>query len=311
MQLLDQSVPRIADPLLIDIHVSQLLSLPTIAQLTENMTDIAQAIRNGPSDRLQLDDTGFQVRRKDEMDIARLRSWTSKDWADATFYAENIPHALPGSATKHAAAPVSPIRACLESILGTIVDVVRLPPVYVPPTEAKERMKSRQSSKTDHVATQYSLIYGTKRSANGIDSMKTDSTGELEGETAAQTKKRHKAYVLPNGGGPFKGYAFFVIRDPSKAAEALQAWNVDTIQQRSTADIEEGDKDVDSRETPDAEAGPPGGDAGADDANHTPPHALENGLVQPAPEHIAAQTPDDTEKSRKAALRRGFSLMPM
>lgn len=169
----------------------------------------------------KLDETGFQIKRKTAPDWQALAKISDEEWAERTFYLENVPKPSKGKSYS-----LPSLRSFLSSLFESPVDAVRLPSLYTNPGKDAE-------SKPAHItlASRDESIYGTaSESMDGTRSRKTST---------------HKQYSMPNNGGPFKGFAFVVIRDGEKALQARQRWTWDSKGKRSYSHHEEVEIDED------------------------------------------------------------------
>lgn len=156
---------------------------------------------------------------------------------------ENIP-----PAPKAAPYTQLSIRSFLSEILDTDIEVVRLPELYSPKNSGPEKSDVNNV----HFSLYGSAVQSNKeRKGKGkADPDQPSSTGT--DQTSAQRRQRERAYALPKGGGPFKGFAFAVLRDGDKAQAAYERWDWQnrgkTIQSRLTEALSDDEDDKTSPE---------------------------------------------------------------
>lgn len=163
----------------------------------------------------KLDETGFQIKRKTAPDWEAVAKISDEDWAERTFYLENVPKPSKGKSYS-----LPSLRTFLSSLFESPVDAVRLPSLYTNPGKDAELKPVHLS-----MASRDENMYG-------------NTSGSMPG-TRSSTKSVREQYSMPNNGGPLKGFTFVVIRDGEKALQARQRWTWDSKGKRSYSHHEE------------------------------------------------------------------------
>lgn len=151
---------------------------------------------------------------------------TQEEWADRTFYLENLPKPAKGQSYT-----LFTLRAFLETLFDSPINAVRLPPLYTSSGKGKEKEQSETSIDTSEIG--------------GLYEHESTDKQEKRGRSNATTTHKH-IYDLPRNGGLFKGFAFTVVRDIEKARQARDRWSWDTKGKRvqtedDTVDMEDQD----------------------------------------------------------------------
>ncbi|GAA5918930.1 hypothetical protein JCM5296_003834 [Sporobolomyces johnsonii] len=220
------------------IHISQVLALPPVRALTGVLADLQKAMRIRESRLVKLDETGYQIGRIDAPDVERLEGLEPADWDDLTVYLENIPFTSSSGSTSASSASSFSLSTFISSALGTPVQRIVLPPLYDP------------SNPPDFDAEE----------ADG----EGEGTSQAEAFAAAQAAQRgdgeagdgprgggRKAKGLPKGGGPFKGFAFVVLRSEDDVQKALgeYAWErTERGQEEGVGDEDDEEEDVEMKD---------------------------------------------------------------
>lgn len=170
----------------------------------------------------QLDETGFQVARVTPVDLDAIDRLKSKDWAERTFYLENIPSTSSTSITY----TLETLRDFLQELLEGPIVAIRLPQLYKHSSE-DDQVASRNPRHDPHYGDPSSAGQNDARGVKGKQRAQVSSSSGGSEETAGQRARRERTYQMPLGGGPFKGFAFVVLEDGEAAERALQAWHWD------------------------------------------------------------------------------------
>ena len=144
--------------------------------------------------------------RVEPVDLNELDRLTAKDWAARSFYLENIPSMA--SSSKHYT--LTSLKVFLTELLESPLEALRLPELYDPATAA--------SSVGTPTETSRDLLSHNTYSLESRDYGKTSKNRKGK-------QREEREYMLPGNGGPFKGFAFVVMRDKDKAKAALERWN--------------------------------------------------------------------------------------
>lgn len=278
-----------------DVHISHLLSLPSVLDVTDTLSDITEAIRTGPSQSIRLDETGFQVARSIEADYERLRAMTIDEWGLRTFYLENIPSASVPGVKRVKQYTLESLRRFLTELLDCSIDVLRLPRIYVPPAALKTASESTESTAAaSHIGGLYSNAYGTERKSE----KSSTRSGAKSDAADADLRRRQKAYVLPKNGGPFKGFAFVVLNDAEKAQTAAIKWSADRFDSGQGSSLNDDDNVSTSSEDDDGEVS-------------AALATVSSGITEDMPSASATEGGASVTTPHKRALQSGFTMMPM
>ena len=183
-----------------DVHLSNLLAHDWLASFETTQPELATAIgasellevrsdRSRPALTAQLDAGTVNVRRRTAVDQAALAATTVDDWASRTVYLENLP-SFSGVHT-----PPADVRKWLGELLDTTVQTVRLPPLF----------SGKDAANGKHQRTAGEPLY---------DDQSLDK----------DERARRRTFRMPDGGGPFKGFAFAVLGDNAAAERARADW---------------------------------------------------------------------------------------
>ncbi|GAA5910502.1 hypothetical protein JCM8208_007625 [Rhodotorula glutinis] len=177
------------------LHISQILTLPPVRALTGSQADLQKALRLRDSPIVKIDETGFQIGRKEAPDVQRLEQLEAADWDDTVIYLENIPFSI--------AAGDSSLTTFLASALSTIPQRVIVPPMF---------------DRAHPLALDPVPAAGGRGAGGGAS--------QADAFRAAQDAQegRRRARQLPKSGGPFKGFAFVVLPGREEAERVVREW---------------------------------------------------------------------------------------
>lgn len=221
---------------------------------------------------------------------------------------ENIPPLGKGVAITKAS-----LKAHLSEMLDTSVEILRLPELYASKDAAGET--SSKDVNSAHFSLYGSTAATTRDKKGKGKAVSTDNVEGEEEETPLQRRQRERAYALPKDSGPFKGFAFAVLRDAEKAKTAYERWNWDNKgkirsltrgeeheDEESSSDEAEVDGESETLET---QAKPNGHNGQETDADG-PEHGLEAKDSQKPTKSIEIDAPAPIRADRS-----GFLMMPM
>ena len=123
------------------------------------------------------------------VDRTALSATTVDDWASRTVYLENLP------TFSSVPTPPADIRKWLGELLNTTVQTVRLPP-----------------------------LFSGKDAANGKQQRTAGEPLYDDASLDKDERARRRTFRIPDGGGPFKGFAFAVLGDNAAAERARADW---------------------------------------------------------------------------------------
>ncbi|KAG0653754.1 hypothetical protein C6P46_002230 [Rhodotorula mucilaginosa] len=192
--------------------------------------------------------SGYQVGRKDAPDVARLRAMDPAAWDDMVLYLENIPFAATTSQERS-------LSRFISSALGSPVQRLILPPLFDPTSKSRSR----------------------------DDELPEDGAQNSQAQAFAQSRGGPKRGIgLPKGGGPFKGFAFVVLRNAEDVDRALSTypWQGEPKTREAQRDPDDADDEADAH--------------------------MEEGRDEPDPKgkgKAKKAKPSPAEKSRNAGLR--------
>ncbi|GAA6020741.1 hypothetical protein JCM10207_002008 [Rhodosporidiobolus poonsookiae] len=206
------------------VHVSQVVNLPNVRALTGIFADVQRALRLRPSPIVQLDESGYQVQRKDTPDYDRLETMDLAEWDETVVYFENIPF----QSASDIALPLF-----FSSLLSTTPQRVILPPLYDP--ENPPPLTDEDDEDNPSAAPSQAELFARSRA-------------QSEGKEAQHAEGRaKKPRQLPKGGGPFKGFAFVVLPSKEEADKALGQWTWDQ-QDAAAEDQPQGEEEADDED---------------------------------------------------------------
>ncbi|BGO96070.1 hypothetical protein NBRC10512_006014 [Rhodotorula toruloides] len=218
------------------IHVSQILTFPPVRALSNTLMDVQRAVKLRDSHIIKVDDSGFQVGRKEQPDVDRLAAMEPADWDEMIIYLENIPLTLANTNDRSAS-------LFLSSALATPVQRLLLPPLFDPndPPDLNED--------TD---------------------VQTQEQAFAQARAAAAGNLKKPPRPLPKSGGPFKGFAFAVLRSEEEVERVLREFPWDRKGGGRTEDAD-GDEANDEKEGEEDEAMVNGDPEKAEDAAEAAP----------------------------------------
>jgi hypothetical protein len=209
------------------------------------------------------------------------------------------------------------LKAFLSELLETDIQVLRLPELH----SSKTTTDGSEAPKTINDA--HFSLYGSgrqsapdKKGKGRADTQDATADEAEEEETPLQRRQRQRAYALPKDGGPFKGFAFVVLRDQDKAEAAHARWNWDE-RGRAKTSVDGSPQAIDDYDL-DEEVEPGGQE---DETDHLAIGETRDALQGDAKEGIASEEAETLPDKKPAedvevpaavrADRSGFRLMPM
>ena len=154
-----------------------------------------------------------------------------------------------------------------------------------------------------------------------------DTANGAEEETPLQRRQSERMYALPTDGGPFKGFAFAVLRDADRAKAACERWNWDdrgkakagpVKQEEEMADDDDDDEEENEvgNEIEDDDITGGSGDTKQDEEGVTEQPVADGSEVPDASVEPSSVAKKEKPKApvlpaAERADRSGFRMMPM
>ncbi|BGP28018.1 hypothetical protein JCM10295v2_007005 [Rhodotorula toruloides] len=193
------------------IHVSQILTFPPVRALSNTLMDVQRAVKLRDSHVIKVDDSGFKVGRKEQPDVDELAATEPADWDDMVIYLENIPLTLSNTNDRS-------VSLFLSSALATPVQRLILPPLY----DSNNPPDFHENS-----------------------DVQTQEQAFAQARAVAAGNYAKPPRPLPKSGGPFKCFAFAVLRSDEEVQRVLREFPWD---RKGKGRAEEADGDEPSEE---------------------------------------------------------------
>ncbi|GAA5982846.1 hypothetical protein JCM10908_006808 [Rhodotorula pacifica] len=211
------------------IHISQLLQNPAVRALTGSITDLQKAVQQRDSDIISIHPSGYQIGRKEPPDVPRLTAMEASEWDDLVIYLENIPFSAAASQDRS-------LSRFISSALSSPVQRLILPPLYDPTSKSRQRDE---------------------------ELLPDDGGQSSQAQAFAQSRGGPKKGLggLPKGGGPFKGFAFVILRSSEDVDRTLSTypWKAEPTRRDAQGDADDEEEAEDSRmDEPQPDADPRG-----------------------------------------------------
>ncbi|BGP35795.1 hypothetical protein JCM10296v2_007647 [Rhodotorula toruloides] len=238
------------------IHVSQILSFPPVRALSNTLMDVQRAVKLRASQIIKVDDSGFQVGRKEQPDVGKLAAMEPADWDEMVIYLENIPLTLANTNDRSAS-------LFLSSALATPVQRLFLPPLYDP---------------------------NDPPDLNEFQDVQTQEQAFAQARAAAAGNDKKPPRPLPKSGGPFKGFAFAVLRSEEEVERVLREFPWDR-KGKGRADEADGHEPNDEKEGEEDDVMVNGDVEKADEAAEAPKQGKKKGKKEKlSPTEIARRS---------------------
>ncbi|BGP03911.1 hypothetical protein NBRC10513v2_007652 [Rhodotorula toruloides] len=238
------------------IHVSQILSFPPVRALSNTLMDVQRAVKLRDSHIIKVDDSGFQVGRKEQPEVDKLAAMEPADWDEMVIYLENIPLTLANTNDRSAS-------LFLSSALSSPIQRLIIPPLYDP---------------------------NDPPDLNGDSDVQTQEQAFAQARAAAAGIDKKSPRPMPKSGGPFKGFAFAVLRSEHEVERVLRDFPWDR-KGKGRADEADGDEPNDEKEGEEDEAMVNGDAEKAEDTAEGPKQGKKKGKKEKlSPTEIARRS---------------------